>query len=92
MSIHKITTSVTNAPVEKPASPKAAASSAETTEKAPTIKPRAADRVSVSTAAMAALLQEAKETPARTAAAARRGDRQAQHLMAQQAAAKAAEE
>jgi hypothetical protein len=48
----------------------------------------AAETVTISSAARAALAQEAAETPAQTAAEAQNGDRQAQHLVAKAALAK----
>jgi hypothetical protein len=57
----------------------------------PKPEPAATDTVKISGAAMAAL-QEAMETPAQTAKEAGKGDRQAQRLLAKEAAAKAAVE
>ena len=57
----------------------------------PKPQPVAADTVNISNAALAAF-QEATETSVQTAKEAAKGDRQAQRLLAKEAAAKAAQE
>ena len=70
-----------------PAAKKATAAAPEASEAS---KPKAATKlvVQISDAGKAALLQEATESEATTAAEAQGGDRQAQRLLAKQAAAK----
>ena len=73
----------------QPEAKAAAANPKPAPAQAPSTSPAATDTVQISNAARA--LQEAIETPSQTAREASRGDRQAQRLLAKEAAANKAE-
>lgn len=83
-SVHHVNSS----PPVTPSKP--SAQKPEATAQDASRKPAAGAQVHISAAARAALAQaqEFKETPVQTAAEARRGDHQAQRLLAREAAAK----
>jgi len=81
-------TNQTTAVQAQPAAKAAAPSPKPAPAKAPAPSPAVNDTVQISNAARA-MMQEAIETPVQTAKEAAKGDRQAQRLLAKEAAAKA---